>query len=86
MFKKKPDDTDWRAMKKALAELEARLPIRFVVNQEAEKIWEKRKMARYEHNKTQYQAIEFKPEQWDLGRDAEAADKNLETGQAAAQV
>lgn len=72
MFTKKPDDTDWRAMRKALAELEARLPIRFVVNAEAELMWEERKLIRYENNKTQYQAIEFKPELWDLGRDANA--------------
>jgi hypothetical protein len=70
MFTKKPDDTDWRAMQKARAELEARLPIRIAVNNEAQRIWENRKLERYEHGKTKYQAIEFKPEKWDLGRDA----------------
>jgi hypothetical protein len=70
MFTKKPDDTDWRAMRKALAEVEARLPIRFAVNNEAQYLWEQRKLSRYEQNKTKYEEIEFKPEQWDLGRDA----------------
>jgi hypothetical protein len=72
MFTKKPDDTDWRAMRKALAEVEARLPVRFVVNNEAQRIWEDQKMRRYEHGKTKYQAIEFNPDKWDLGRDANA--------------
>ncbi|MGZ4891670.1 MAG: hypothetical protein ACXV2B_05355 [Halobacteriota archaeon] len=73
MFTKRPDETDWRAMQKALAELQARLPIRFVVNSEANRIVEARKLARYEHAKTQYQAVELEPEKWDLGRDANAS-------------
>ncbi len=80
MFTKVPDDTDWRAMHKALAELEARLPIRFAVNTEAEWIWQERKLARYEHGKCKDQAIEFKPELWDLGRDADAAEPKPENG------
>jgi hypothetical protein len=73
MFTNKPDDTDWRATRKALAEVEARLPLRFAVNAEAQRIWEIQKTRRYEHGKTKYQAIEFKPEKWDLGLDANAA-------------
>ena len=74
MFTKKPDDTDWRAMHKALAEIEARLPIRFAVNKETQNIWEERKLARYEQSKTKYQSIEFQPEKWDYGRDANVVD------------
>jgi hypothetical protein len=78
IFTKTPDDTDWRAMHKALAELEARLPIRFSVNSEAEWIWEERKRERYEKTKTRYKQIEFKPELWDLGRDANAVNSEEE--------
>jgi hypothetical protein len=68
MFMQKPDETDWRAMRKALAELESRLPIiRFEVNEEADWIVGKRRLVRYEHAKHQYDAVEFKPELWDLG-------------------
>ena len=75
-FTKSPiDDTDWRAMAKAINELEARLPIKFVINKEAEYVWEKRKNQRYEMTKKCYENVELKPELWDLGRDANAVDE-----------
>jgi hypothetical protein len=83
MFTKKPDDTDWRAMLKALAEVEARLPVRFAVNKEAQSIWEDRKLSRYEQRKSQYESIEFTPEKWDFGRDANVVDEAA-TGQSVA--
>jgi hypothetical protein len=73
IFTKRPDDTDWRAMQKALEELRARLPIAFRVNQYAQKLWNMRKDQRYEQSKSQYEAVEFKPEVWDFGREAQAA-------------
>ena len=76
-FTKKPDDTDWRAMHKALAELEARLPIRFVVNSGAQYVWEQRKNQRYELTKKVYEQVELKPELWDLGREANAVQAEI---------
>ena len=74
-FTKAPiDDTDWRAMAKAINELESRLPIKFVINNNAEYVWEQRKNQRYEMTKKSYESIELKPELWDLGRDANATD------------
>ena len=60
-------------MRKALEEVQARLPIKFVFDSMAQYVWEERGVTRYEHGKTKYQAIEFKPESWDFGRDAKAS-------------
>ena len=68
-------------MKKALAELEARLPIKFSVNQEVERRVEVRKWKRYEMLKTKDQALEFMPEGWDYPRDANVALPKLQSDQ-----
>jgi hypothetical protein len=85
-FTKKPDDTDWRAMRKALAELEARLPIRFVVNAQAQYVWEQRKNQRYEQTKKVYEGTELKPELWDLGREANAVQAEITAIEQEAQA
>ena len=85
-FTKKPDDTDWRAMRKALAELEARLPIRFVVNAQAQYVWEQRKNQRYELTKKVYEGTELKPELWDLGREANAVQAEITAIEQEAQA
>jgi hypothetical protein len=78
-FTKRPvDDIDWRAMRKAFAEIEGRLPIRFDINRRAEELWLKRKDAMYEQSKSKLTLDHFKPEHWDFGREANAvAQKKL---------
>jgi hypothetical protein len=78
-FTKKPDDTDWRAMQKALMEIEARLPIRFDINKQAQAAYHVKRDIRYEKAKVEYEALEFKPERWDFGRDANSALPNPDT-------
>ena len=70
MFTKRIDDVDWRAMEKAFAEIEARLPIKFVIHSEMINIVEQRKLKHYEATKRQYKGIELKPEHWDFGVEA----------------
>ena len=69
---KRPDDTDWRAIKKAIAELEARLPVRISLNSDLERIWQTRRNQRYEATKVAYENVEMRPEVWDMGQEANA--------------
>ena len=69
---KRPDDTDWRAIKKAIAELEARLPLRVSLNSDIERIWKTRRDQRYEATKVAYEQVEMRPEVWDMGQEANA--------------
>jgi len=78
LFTKKPDDTDWRAMEKALAEISARLPIKFVINKEAADFVKARRDQRYEQIKQKSRGIDLKPDLWDLGAEANAAYKVAE--------
>ena len=78
LFTKKPDDTDWRAMEKALAEISARLPIKFVINKEAREFVQARREQRYEQIKQKSKGIDLKPDLWDLGAEANAAYKTSE--------
>jgi hypothetical protein len=78
LFTKKPDDTDWRAMEKALSEISARLPIKFVVNKEAKEYVHARREQRYEQIKQKNKGIDLKPDLWDLGAEANAAYKSSE--------
>jgi hypothetical protein len=72
-FTKMPvDDVDWRAMRKAFAEIEGRLPIRFDIDKRAEEAWLKRKDTMYEQSKSNLTLDHFKPERWDFGREANA--------------
>lgn len=72
MFTKRIDDVDWRAMEKAFAEVEARLPIKIVVHPGMLKLVEQRKLKRYEATKQHHKNIELKPDLWDLGKEANA--------------
>ena len=69
---KRLDDTDWRAIKKAIAELEARLPVRISLNSEVERIWKERRDQRFEATKVAYEQMEMRPELWDMGQEANA--------------
>lgn len=69
---KRIDDTDWRAVKKAIAELEARLPVRISLNSDVERIWKERRDQRYEATKKVYEQSEMRPETWDMGQEANA--------------
>jgi len=69
---KRLDDTDWRAIKKAIAELEARLPVRISLNSEVERIWKTRRDQRFEATKVAYEQMEMRPELWDMGQEANA--------------
>ena len=70
-FTKSPDSIDWKAMRKALAEVESRLPVRFNIEAELQKAWEAARTNRYEQAKKAEYGIEIKPEKWDFGREAE---------------
>jgi len=78
LFTKKPDDTDWRAMEKALAEISARLPIKFVINKEAGEFVQARREQRYEQIKQSSKNVDLKPDLWDLGAEANAVYKVAE--------
>lgn len=78
LFTKKPDDTDWRAMEKALAEISARLPIKFVINKEAVEFVQARREQRYEQIKQSSKNVDLKPDLWDLGAEANAVYKVAE--------
>jgi len=78
LFTKKPDDTDWRAMEKALAEISARLPIKFVINKEAGEFVKARREQRYEQIKRNAKDVDLKPDLWDLGAEANAVYKVAE--------
>jgi len=69
---KRLDDTDWRAIKKAIAELEARLPVRISLNSDIERIWTTRRNQRYEATKVAYEQMALRPELWDMGQEANA--------------
>lgn len=64
------DDVDWRAIEKAMGELAARLPVKFVVPSELTKLVEQRRLRRYQSAKKHYSHQEFKPDTWDMGDEA----------------
>jgi len=70
LFTRRIDDVDWRAMEKALNEIQARLPIKFVINNELLLMVEQRKQQRYTKSKKHFTGIEFTPEAWDFGEEA----------------
>ncbi len=67
---KKFDDKDWRAIEKALSEVEARLPVRFVVPTGLTSYVSQARLRRYEQTKKHYTGQEFRPDTWDLGEEA----------------
>ena len=64
--KRDVDDGDWYLMRKAFAALEARLPIKFSINEIAEEIAEQRKLLRYEIEKKKSVKLGINIEAWDL--------------------
>ncbi len=69
---RKFDDVDWRAIEKAMNELEARLPVKFVIPADLQKLVEQRRLRRYQSAKKHYTHQEFKPDTWDMGEEANA--------------
>jgi hypothetical protein len=69
---KKMDDKDWRAIEKAMNEMAARLPIRFVVPKTFVELISEARLRRYEQTKKHYKGQEFKPDTWDMGEEANA--------------
>ena len=64
------DAYDWRAAKKALAEIESRLPIRVQFVTEANAAYEHTKSLRYNEAKKIARDVEFQPSKWDYGTEA----------------
>ena len=69
------DAYDWRAVKKALAEIESRLPIKVQFVAAAEQAYKNTVTHRYTQAKQNAKDVEFKPALWDYG--TEAAQDNL---------
>ena len=69
------DAYDWRAVKKALAEIESRLPIKVQFVAAAEEAYQHTVQHRYLQAKNNAKDVEFKPALWDYG--TEAAQDNL---------
>jgi hypothetical protein len=78
------DAYDWRAVKKALAEVESRLPIRVQFVSAAEQAYAHTITHRYNAAKDNAKDVEFKPALWDYG--TEAAQDNLVTDPAVAKT
>jgi hypothetical protein len=74
------DAYDWRAVKKALAEVESRLPIKVQFVAAAEAAYDRTITYRYNQAKQNAKDVEFKPALWDYG--TEAAQDNLKNNPA----
>ena len=71
------DAYDWRAVRKALAEIESRLPIKVQLTAAADAAYKQTVVHRYNEAKDNAKDAEFKPALWDYG--IEAAQDNLRT-------
>lgn len=78
------DAYDWRAVKKALAEVESRLPIKVQLTAAAETAYAQTVTHRYNEAKERAKDVEFKPALWDYG--VEAAQDNLQATEAEANT
>ena len=78
------DAYDWRAVKKALAEVESRLPVKVQFVTAAEQAYQKTVAHRYTQAKQNARDVEFKPALWDYG--TEAAQDNLKSDAADAKT
>lgn len=76
---RKFDDVDWRAIEKAMNELEARLPFKFVVPKELLQIVKERRLRRYQSAKKHFTHQEFNPDTWDIGEEANSVLPRTET-------
>ena len=68
---KKLDEKDWRAIEKAMNEMAARLPIKFVVPKALQSLIEEGRLRSYEQSKKHYvQGQQFRPDTWGMGEEA----------------
>jgi len=65
------DAYDWRAVRKALAEIESRLPIKVQLTAAADAAYKQTVVRRYNEAKENAKDVEFKPSLWDYGMEAE---------------
>lgn len=76
----KIDDTDWELMKKGFAELEARLPLKFIIAENAESVYQERKQIAYDEAKKKRRRGVLDPSAWNIGL---PGDSRLQEKQAA---
>ena len=69
---KKLDDKDWRAVEKAMNEMQARLPVRFIVSSALKDLITEARLRSYEHSKKHFVGESFRPDTWDMGEEANA--------------
>jgi hypothetical protein len=69
---RKFDDVDWRTSEKAMSDLHARLPVKFAIPSDLQKLMGQRRLRRYQSAKKHYTQQEFKPDTWDMGDEANA--------------
>lgn len=69
---KKLDDKDWRAIEKAMNEMQSRLPVRFVVSPGLKDLITEARLRLYENSKKHFVGQSFRPDTWDMGEEANA--------------
>ena len=69
---KKLDDKDWRAIEKAMNEMQARLPVRFIVSTALKDLITEARLRSYENSKKHFVGESFRPDTWDMGEEANA--------------
>jgi len=69
---KKLDDKDWRAVEKAMNEMQARLPVRFIVSTALKDLITEARLRSYENSKKHFVGESFRPDTWDMGEEANA--------------
>jgi hypothetical protein len=69
---KKLDDKDWRAVEKAMNEMQARLPVRFIVSTALKDLIAEARLRSYENSKKHFVSASFRPDTWDMGEEANA--------------
>lgn len=69
---RKFDDVDWRAIEKAMGEMQARLPIKFVLPKGFDKLLQERRLRQYDSVKKHFARQQFRPDTWDMGEEANA--------------
>jgi hypothetical protein len=69
---RKLDQVDWRAIEKAIAEIQARLPLKFVVSKDLSDKIKQHRLQQYESTKKHFARQQFRPDTWDLGEEANA--------------
>lgn len=67
---RKFDDVDWRAIEKTMGEMQARLPIKFVLPKGFDKLLQERRLRKYDSVKKHFARQQFRPDTWDMGEEA----------------